>query len=321
MLPDAERPDAAPPLADRDQTIPLDDAEPFDAMDAIDAIDMAYAIDDMGGMDPIDPPDLDPPDMAPPLTPQDCAPLDLCGRDCADLDRDPQNCGVCGRTCVIPHADAACLDGMCQIAACDPGWFDADGDPDTGCELESQCEPDAPCESDCGTPGTQLCQGGLATCAPPPEVCNAADDDCDGACDNGPLAGCRRPVHRSNGNGHLFTDDLAQATRAPFRLEAEAFFHLYQSDVAGTRAAFLCQKPNGRYFLTSDTACEIGRAPTRTIGYWATDPRCGAVPLYRLYSGEAGNHFYTVSANEADNAANNLGYQREGIAGYVWRGP
>ncbi|MCB9543045.1 MAG: hypothetical protein H6703_11430 [Myxococcales bacterium] len=254
------------------------------------------------------------------LDPAACAPLDVCGRSCADLAADPSNCGACGRTCVIPRATAACVAGACAVGVCAPGHVDADGDPDNGCELESDCAPGVECATGCGTVGTEQCAAGVAVCAPPAEVCNTVDDDCDGACDPG-LAGCRRPIHRSNGNGHLFTDDLAAAQAAPFRLEAQGFFHLYTSDVPGTRAVFLCQKPDGKFFITTETACEIGRAPLRTIGYWAAAPVCGSTPLYRMYQPESGNHFFTVSAPERDNAIGNLGYRDEGTVGHVWRAP
>jgi outer membrane biosynthesis protein TonB len=51
----------------------------------------------------------------------------------------------------------------------------------------------------------------------------------------------------------------------------------------------------------------------------ASDCKCGnsLKPVYRLFkSGAKNDHFYTLDANEADNAAKNLGYTREGIAFY-----
>lgn len=269
------------------------------------------------GPDPIDARPRDEPGP----TPEACAPLAVCGRTCADLDGDPSNCGACGRTCRMPRAMAACLDGACAVGVCEAGWYDADGDPDNGCESETPaCLDGEPCASACGTEGRTVCDGGAPACQPPAELCNALDDNCEGRCDEG-LAGCLHPIHRANGNGHIFTDDFAQATTPPFRLEAQGFFHLYGEDFQGMRAVFLCQKPDGRFFLTNDTACEIGRAPLRTIGYWSPRPLCGSTPLYRMYSAEAGNHFYTISAPERDNAIGNLGYRDEGVVGHVWRVP
>lgn len=42
------------------------------------------------------------------------------------------------------------------------------------------------------------------------------------------------------------------------------------------------------------------------------------VPLYRLVNNAAGYHFYTTDSAERDNAMNKLGYQSEGITGYVF---
>ncbi|THH12952.1 hypothetical protein EW146_g7219 [Bondarzewia mesenterica] len=42
------------------------------------------------------------------------------------------------------------------------------------------------------------------------------------------------------------------------------------------------------------------------------------IPLYRMYSSSAVDHFYTTSASERDNAVNNLGYSDEGIAAFVY---
>jgi lysine/ornithine N-monooxygenase len=42
------------------------------------------------------------------------------------------------------------------------------------------------------------------------------------------------------------------------------------------------------------------------------------VPLYRLLKNGTGNHFYTTSAAERDNAVKSYGYKYEGIAGYVF---
>lgn len=45
------------------------------------------------------------------------------------------------------------------------------------------------------------------------------------------------------------------------------------------------------------------------------------VPVYRLYSPSLGDHFYTLSKAESDNAAANDGYNFEGIAFYVFANP
>ena len=44
---------------------------------------------------------------------------------------------------------------------------------------------------------------------------------------------------------------------------------------------------------------------------------CGSVPLFRMFSPKAGDHFYTTNAAEKNNAITSLGYVDEGIAAYV----
>ncbi|PBK66688.1 hypothetical protein ARMSODRAFT_959829 [Armillaria solidipes] len=45
----------------------------------------------------------------------------------------------------------------------------------------------------------------------------------------------------------------------------------------------------------------------------------GTVPLYRMYSPSAVDHFYTTNGNERNNAVQNLGYNDEGIVtGYIY---
>ncbi len=69
------------------------------------------------------------------------------------LEKDPANCGTCGRVCNAgPHAIAVCGNGQC-LYRCEPGFYDSDGDADNGCEA--------------------------AECIPTTEVCNGRDDDCD----------------------------------------------------------------------------------------------------------------------------------------------
>src|SRR5439155_6631058 len=171
-----------------------------------------------------------------------------CGRRCANLDSDPTSCGACDRTCVIPNATAGCKAGDCVIAACAEGFFDVDKKVANGCETQSDCVPGSDCRTDCDTAGTTLCEGGMTRCAPPAETCNGADDNCDGRCDEGSLNGCRLGVHRSyGGGGHFYTTDLAAAKTQPFALEAANYLYIYTLEAQGTRPAFLCKQPHGKF--------------------------------------------------------------------------
>lgn len=75
---------------------------------------------------------------------------------CADVAVDPANCGGCGVACPErSNALATCTLGVCGFD-CDESYVDLNATPDDGCECRSSVE-----------------------------VCNDADDDCDGAVDDG----------------------------------------------------------------------------------------------------------------------------------------
>ena len=127
---------------------------------------------------------------------------------------DAMNCGVCGRVCTFPNAVARCAAGACTFgpADCMPGFFDVDRDARNGCEyacvstgLPDTCNRvDDDCDGAvdeaepmvgmaCGTttgacePGRTACVRGVLQCGggvgPQSELCNSADDDCDGRTD------------------------------------------------------------------------------------------------------------------------------------------
>lgn len=249
--------------------------------------------------------------------------LDACDGSCVDVWTDPDNCGGCGITCSVVQGEAACEDGICVLATCDDGWADCDGDPANGCESQNVCEDGALCETTCGSEGVTECgEDCEATCLPPEESCNLMDDDCDGACDEDALPGCRVSVHRSSGSlGHMYGNDAPELEGLGQRIEALDYFWLMAASAQGARPLFRCRKPNNKRFLTTSTDCEIGVAPETTLGFISERQICGSTALYRLYSGTAGNHFYTTSATERDRAVSEYGYRYESVAGYVWKAP
>ncbi|MFT3775809.1 MAG: DNRLRE domain-containing protein [Minicystis sp.] len=92
-----------------------------------------------------------------------------------DTASDVHDCGGCGVACSVPHATPVCNGGACALAACDPGYYDCDGDPQNGCEPApcasgSHCQVDADCQSGqctnglCAAPScTDLAQNGGET--------------------------------------------------------------------------------------------------------------------------------------------------------------
>lgn len=248
------------------------------------------------------------------------APLALCGSRCVDTSSDVEHCGACDRTCVVPGASAACVEGECAVGACETGTLDCNGDPEDGCEHEDACAEAAACTTSCGSTGALSCADRCApVCAPPAELCNLADDDCDGACEAG-LPGCRVAVHRSNGSsGHFYTASREEAACCGMTVESYDFYHLHAGMVDGTQPLFRCLASGGYHFYTTDTGCEAAGALEGTLGFIGMTERCGAVPLYRLRH-PGGDHFYTHSAPERDSAVG-LGYTYVGITGYVWLAP
>ena len=76
-----------------------------------------------------------------------------------DLQGDVRHCGACARACAPEHATPLCAAGLCRVDQCAAGFANLDGDASNGCE--------------CG-----LQNGGV-------ELCNGADEDCDGRVDEG----------------------------------------------------------------------------------------------------------------------------------------
>ena len=132
----------------------------------------------------------------------------------SDLD----NCGVCGKTCDFPNAQASCTEGLCKMGACSVGRIDLNKKAEDGCEYDctvsngrveicdgadndcdggidnnatdqgAACGPDVVNTGVCQR-GTMTCTSGRLVCigatAPGIEVCDGRDNNCDGGTDEG----------------------------------------------------------------------------------------------------------------------------------------
>lgn len=81
--------------------------------------------------------------------------------DPEQLISDSEHCGKCHNACVFINAYAKCVDSKCELDTCAPGYYDANSDIQDGCEY--QC-----LVSNQGT-----------------EICDNADNDCNGTVDDG----------------------------------------------------------------------------------------------------------------------------------------
>jgi hypothetical protein len=104
------------------------------------------------------------------------------------LGADPTNCGACGLLCSAPNGTPACSGGACQVASCQSGFGNCDGNAANGCETVLATNPNncGACGHVCavahGTPacGAGACQVGA--CAVGFADCNQnAADGCETA--------------------------------------------------------------------------------------------------------------------------------------------
>lgn len=54
---------------------------------------------------------------------------------------DPANCGACKNACSLTHAQAKCNVGVCEIAQCDAGFDNCNGQHPDGCEVSLKDDP------------------------------------------------------------------------------------------------------------------------------------------------------------------------------------
>jgi hypothetical protein len=138
-----------------------------------------------------------------------------------------------------------------------------------------------------------------------------------------------RYFHRRTGE-HFYTANPGEAFAAGFVQEAFPYFfvgtHPDQFGDAVT-ALYRCRLRAGKHFYTTNASCEGAPAVLEgVLGYVATTPFCGGLPLTRMFNRNNGDHFYTISAAEVQTLIMQFertgrGYVEEGIAGYVWTDP
>jgi hypothetical protein len=94
-----------------------------------------------------------------------------------DTQSDPNNCGACFNVCTAANGFPVCVNGVCGVSACEPGYLDCDGNPAHGCETNLRDDPDncGSCSNVCGTRAnaTTSCTAGACRLS-----CNSGWGDC-----------------------------------------------------------------------------------------------------------------------------------------------
>ena len=111
-----------------------------------------------------------------------------------DISSDPDNCNGCGIICSNPHGSRACTAGACTPTCLDP-WDDCDGDPNNGCETntDTTIAHCGSCDNLCTNPGGSVnCVGGM---------CQPGCDQNSGDCDGDPGNGCETDITTTSNCG------------------------------------------------------------------------------------------------------------------------
>ncbi len=239
-------------------------------------------------------------------------------------------CAACGN-CAPPNGtDAGTHDAGTHGdagEARDGGTVDAGSGSDAGTGFDGGATADAgqcaagdtrACPTSCGSTGTETCSAGAwGSCVPPAEICNLADDDCNGSCDD--ILGCRIGVDRSYASAaglHFYTTTDSEASCCGYSVEAYDYYFLYASAQTGLVPFYRCRTTAGAHRYTTDAACG-GDILEGQIGWIATGAVCGSVPLYELHNATSGDYLYTMSSAEVTSAEAG-GYALAGTSGYVW---
>ena len=102
----------------------------------------------------------------------------------ADLRTSLAHCGSCAGVCAPANATAACVDGVCGVAACAMGYGDCDGTATDGCETDLRATPThcGRCDTSCPVGANAVAACSAGACA---SVCAAGFGECDGDPSNG----------------------------------------------------------------------------------------------------------------------------------------
>jgi hypothetical protein len=162
-----------------------------------------------------------------------------------------EDCTVgCNPPCNLLHATATCPSGTCQIASCEAGWGDCDGNPASGCETRLDTpEHCGSCPHHCTNAHGNAACGAAGVCAP---ACSAGYGDCDTNKDNG----CETQLNTLTNCGMCgLACDLAGAA---------------ESCTTGTCTLGACDATHGNCDGMSANGCETPTTTTTNCGACGT---------------------------------------------------
>lgn len=140
----------------------------------------------------------------------------------------------------------------------------------------------------------------------------------------------------SNGalHDHFYTTSLAElVSAAPAYVREQSGARVLATNATGAVPLFRLWNPDvadhffttsayeRAYVLDGTGRASIGRggwADEGVAAYVLDAPRCGTVPLYRLFRWPQYDHFYTTDAVEMVRSVTQDGYTFESVIGYVW---
>ncbi len=135
------------------------------------------------------------------------------------------------------------------------------------------------------------------------------------ACSTNPQGNCTAAVHRTAGNGqHLYATDIWTGTSWGQEAEAKNYFYVEASPSSGRVPFNRCWSKATNHTYMRLSACD-GDDSGSTLGYAATSPLPGTIPLFRARA--ASDDLLTTSHDEAVQASQ-YGYAYDTIACYVW---
>lgn len=156
-----------------------------------------------------------------------------------------------------------------------------------------------------------------------PDIFAARDDNWDHDRDREEDEGSRVRFYRgvNREGGHMYSSNSDDIAPRGYRSEG-AVWSLISSSARGTTPLFRLVSAQGDALLTADpnerdSAIDQGYQPQGIMGYIPTSQWRGTVPLFRLYNAATGQHFYTISEREREEAARS-GMNDEGVTGFVW---